>query len=100
AAKILAEPGSKGLLTCGSGIGISIAANRHAGIRAALCHNSLEASLARQHNDANVLVMGGRLIGEALAVDTLEKFFSTSFEGGRHQIRIEKIEINPERQKN
>jgi ribose 5-phosphate isomerase B len=87
-------------LTCGSGIGISIAANRHAGIRAALCHNSLEASLARQHNDANVLVMGGRLIGEALAVDTLEKFFSTSFAGGRHQIRIEKIEINPERQKN
>ncbi|MBU1105045.1 MAG: ribose 5-phosphate isomerase B [Candidatus Riflebacteria bacterium] len=100
ALKILADPGAKGILTCGSGIGISIAANRHAGIRAALCHNSLEATLARQHNDANVLVMGGRLVGEAMAVDILEKFFSTSFDGGRHQARIEKIEINPERQAN
>ncbi|EKD81807.1 MAG: ribose 5-phosphate isomerase B [uncultured bacterium] len=100
AEKILAEPGTKGILTCGSGIGISIAANRHAGIRAALCHSSLEATLARQHNDANVLVMGGRLVGEAMAVDILEKFFSTSFDGGRHQIRIEKIEITPERQTN
>lgn len=97
AEKILAEPGSMGILTCGSGIGISIAANRHAGIRAALCHNSLEATLARQHNNANVLVMGGRLVGEALALDILEKFFSTSFEGGRHQTRIEKIEIPCER---
>ncbi|PKL50342.1 MAG: ribose 5-phosphate isomerase B [Candidatus Riflebacteria bacterium HGW-Riflebacteria-2] len=98
AEKILSEPGSMGVLTCGSGIGISIAANRHAGIRAALCHNSLEASLARQHNNANVLVMGGRLVGEALALDILEKFFSTSFDGGRHQARIEKIEIPCERQ--
>ncbi|OGK12394.1 MAG: ribose 5-phosphate isomerase B [Candidatus Riflebacteria bacterium GWC2_50_8] len=93
AREILADPGTMGILTCGSGIGISIAANRHAGIRAALCHNSLEATLARQHNDANVLVMGGRLVGEALAVDILEKFFSASFDGGRHQDRIEKIEI-------
>ena len=100
AQKILAEPGSKGVLTCGSGIGISIAANRHPGIRAALCHNSLEATLARQHNDANILVMGGRLIGEAVAIDTLEKFFTTGFDGGRHQARIEKIEIKPERQAN
>ena len=89
-----------GILTCGSGIGISIAANRHAGIRAALCHNSLEATLARQHNDANVLVMGGRLVGEALAIDILEKFFSASFDGGRHQDRVEKIEIPSERQIN
>ena len=98
AEKVLAEPGSMGLLTCVSGIGISIAANRHSGIRAALCHNSLEATLARQHNNANVLVMGGRLVGEALALDILEKFFSVSFEGGRHQARIEKIEIPCERQ--
>ncbi len=77
-----------------------MAANRHAGIRAALCHNSLEATLARQHNDANILVMGGRLVGEALAIDILEKFFSASFDGGRHQDRIEKIEIPPERQIN
>ncbi len=100
AEQILKEPGSKGVLTCGSGIGISIAANRHAGIRAALCHNSLEAALSRQHNDANVLVMGGRLVGEALALDILERFFSTSFEGGRHQTRVEKIEQTRERQKN
>jgi len=99
AEKILAEPGSMGILTCGSGIGISIAANRHAGIRAALCHSSLEATLARQHNNANVLVMGGRLVGEALALDILEKFFSASFEGGRHQARVEKIEIPCERHK-
>lgn len=100
AREILADPGTMGILTCGSGIGISIAANRHAGIRAALCHNSLEATLARQHNDANVLVMGGRLVGEALAIDILEKFFSASFDGGRHQDRIEKIEIPSERQIN
>jgi ribose 5-phosphate isomerase B len=99
AAKIQTEPGSMGILTCGSGIGISIAANRHAGIRAALCHNSLEATLARQHNDANILVMGGRLVGEAMAFDILEKFFATSFSGGRHQRRIEKIEVVAERQK-
>lgn len=100
AREILADPGTMGILTCGSGIGISIAANRHAGIRAALCHNSLEATLARQHNDANVLVMGGRLVGEALAIDILEKFFSASFDGGRHQDRVEKIEIPSERQIN
>jgi ribose 5-phosphate isomerase B len=89
----MADPGSVGLLTCGSGIGISIAANRHHGIRAALCHCSLEAELSRRHNDANVLVMGGRLVGEALAIDMLEKFISTDFEGGRHSKRIDKIEI-------
>lgn len=93
AEKIIADNGSMGILTCGSGIGISIAANRHAGIRAALCHNSLEAELARQHNDANILVMGGRMVGEALAVDMLEKFFSTEFSGGRHFARIKKIEL-------
>lgn len=93
AEKIKTDPGSMGLLTCGSGIGISIAANRHHGIRAALCHNSLEAELSRQHNDANVLVMGGRLVGEALAINILDKFFSTSFDGGRHAGRIKKIEL-------
>lgn len=92
AERIKADPGSMGVLTCGSGIGISIAANRHHGIRAALCHNSFEAELSRQHNDANVLVMGGRLVGEALAINILEKFFSTSFDGGRHAGRIKKIE--------
>jgi ribose 5-phosphate isomerase B len=89
---IKAEPNSKGLLTCGSGIGISMAANRHPGIRAALCHNSLEAELSRMHNDANVLVLGGRIIGEVLAHDIADKFFNTEFEGGRHSLRIDKIE--------
>ncbi len=93
ATKVIANSGSMGILTCGSGIGISIAANRHAGIRAALCHHTLEAELARQHNDANVLVMGGRLVGDALAIDILEKFFSTEFAGGRHQGRIQKIDL-------
>ena len=92
AKKILSEPGTKGLLTCGSGIGISIAANRHKGIRAALCHTSLEAELSRKHNDANILVLGGRIIGEVLAEDIADKFYSTEFEGGRHSKRIEKIE--------
>lgn len=95
--KVKQNLGSFGLLTCGSGIGISIAANRHPGIRAALCHNSLEAQLSRQHNDANILVMGGRLVGEALAIDILETFFCTDFEGGRHQRRIEKIELTTEK---
>jgi ribose 5-phosphate isomerase B len=93
AEKILNTPGSKGLLTCGSGIGISIAANRHKGIRAALCHNSLEAKLSRQHNDANIIVMGGRFIGEALAQDIMEAFLANDFEGGRHETRVKKIEI-------
>ena len=92
AKKVLSEPGSFGLLTCGSGLGASMAANRFAGIRAALCHNSLEAKLSRQHNNANVLVMGGRIIGETLASDIIDSFLKSDFEGGRHQKRIEKIE--------
>lgn len=92
AKKILAEPGTLGLLTCGSGIGMSIAANRHAGIRAALVQTALEARLAREHNDANVLVMGGRVIGEEHALDCLETFVKTPFSGGRHQQRVRKIE--------
>lgn len=81
----------KGILICGSGIGISIAANRHAGVRAALCHNGLTARLSRQHNDANVLAMGARIIGVEVALDCLNEFLTTEFEGGRHQRRVEKI---------
>jgi ribose 5-phosphate isomerase B len=80
-----------GLLICGSGIGMSIAANRHQAIRAALCHDGLTARLARQHNDANVLVLGGRLIGPETARDCVRIFFSTRFEGGRHARRIAKL---------
>jgi len=80
-----------GLLVCGSGIGMSIAANRHRAVRAALCHDALTARLARQHNDANVLVLGGRLIGPETAKECLRIFFSTEFEGGRHSRRIAKL---------
>ena len=92
AEKVLEDSDSKGLLVCGSGIGISIAANRHPGIRAALVHCSLEAELSRKHNNANVIVMGGRIIGEEIAKDALDRFLTTEFEGGRHQLRVSMIE--------
>lgn len=85
------NPNSYGILLCGSGIGISIAANRHKHIRAALCHNAETAKLARQHNDANVLVLGARIIEQDIALETIEAFLSTSFDGGRHKIRVEKL---------
>ncbi len=90
-AAILHEKAQMGLLICGSGIGMSIAANRHAGIRAALCHNEETARLARQHNDANVLCLGARVMTEAEAQGAVRVFFSTPFEGGRHQRRVEKL---------
>jgi ribose 5-phosphate isomerase B len=80
-----------GVLMCGSGIGMSIAANRHPEIRAALVHDSLSARLARQHNDANVLVMGGRMIGPEVARDCLGAFLDAEFEGGRHARRVAKL---------
>lgn len=81
----------RGVLVCGSGIGISIAANRFPEIRAALCHDNLTVRLARQHNDANVLAMGGRLLGETVAIDCLHAFLETPFEGGRHERRVAKL---------
>lgn len=80
-----------GIAICGSGIGISIAANRHAGIRAALCSSGLAAELSRQHNDANVLCLGARLIGDAEAKECVHRFLITTFEGGRHTARVEKL---------
>lgn len=81
----------RGVLICGTGIGISIAANRHKAIRAALCHNEMTARMAREHNDANVLVLGARVVDEETAVTCLETFLSTAFEGGRHQHRVDKL---------
>ena len=81
----------RGLLICGSGIGISIAANRHRHLRAALCHDVTSASLARQHNDANVLCLGARLIGVETAKAALAAFLTTEFEGGRHARRVDKL---------
>lgn len=80
-----------GILICGTGIGMSIAANRFSHIRAALCTNETMAKLARQHNDANVLVLGARIISENIALKCVEKFLSTDFEGDRHQRRISLI---------
>ena len=80
-----------GVVICGTGIGISIAANRHRTVRAALCHNGTAARLARQHNDANVLALGARLIGEEVAKECLRVFLSTPFEGGRHARRVAKL---------
>lgn len=81
----------KGVVVCGSGIGISIAANRVKGARAALCMNGLMARLSRQHNDANILALGERLIGIETARDCLHEFLNTPFEGGRHQRRVDKL---------
>ncbi len=81
----------QGLLVCGTGIGISIAANRNPAVRAAVCHDVTTARLARQHNDANVLVLGSRIIGASVASETLQAFLCTEFEGGRHARRVEKL---------
>ncbi|MDJ0942857.1 MAG: ribose 5-phosphate isomerase B [Kiloniellales bacterium] len=81
----------RGVLVCGSGIGISIAANRHGGVRAALCHDETSARLARAHNDANVLALGARLIGPEVAKNCLQVFLETEFEGGRHVGRVAKL---------
>ena len=77
-----------GVLICGTGIGISIAANRHRHVRAALCHSPTDARLTRLHNDANVLVLGARTTGIEVAKDCVATFFSTDFEGGRHARRV------------
>lgn len=81
----------RGVLVCGTGIGISIAANRHSAIRAAVCHDVTSARMSRLHNDANVLALGERLIGVETAKDCLKVFLETSFEGGRHQRRVDKL---------
>lgn len=80
-----------GVLICGTGIGISIAANKVNGIRAALCTNSYEARMAREHNDANILCMGGRVIGPNVAMEILDTFLAGTFAGGRHAARVQKI---------
>ena len=91
-ASVIAEnKATRGVLVCGSGIGISIAANRHRAIRAALIHDSLGAKMSRLHNDANVIVFGGRMIGSDTALDCLQVFLETNFEGGRHTRRVYKL---------
>ena len=91
AAWIEKNTGARGILICGSGIGMSIAANRHKQLRAALCHDGLSAALSRRHNNANVLCLGARLIGVDMAKDCVMQFLSTEFEGGRHEKRVSKL---------
>ena len=81
----------QGILICGSGIGMSIVANRFAGVRAALCHDLYTARMSREHNDANVLVLGGRVTGKGLAREILKVWLASRFQGGNHQRRLEKI---------
>ncbi len=91
AAAIREGRAGRGVLVCGTGIGISIAANRHPELRAALIHDAFGARLCRQHNDANVIVFGGRAIGSEVAKDCLKIFLETEFEGGRHARRVAKM---------
>ena len=83
--------GSFGVLICGTGIGMSMCANKYRGVRAALCSDTYSARLTRNHNDANVICMGARVIGSCLAVDILDSFLSAEFEGGRHATRVDMI---------
>ena len=92
AASVLGDPGSFGVLACGTGQGMAMAANKIPGIRAAVVLDGYSARMAREHNDANVLCLGARVVGAGLAIDIAQAFFGASFEGGRHAKRLEKIE--------
>ncbi|MGE0398948.1 MAG: ribose 5-phosphate isomerase B [Kofleriaceae bacterium] len=89
--RVVADNGTLGLVVCGSGIGISIAANKVPGVRAALVHDAFTAEMARRHNDANVVAMGARVVGVGVAEHALATFRSTAFEGGRHQRRVDQL---------
>lgn len=86
----------RGIVICGSGIGISIAANRFSAVRAALCVNADMARLSRQHNDANVLALGSRIVELEAACECVDAFLNTSFEGMRHQRRVDMLEVTPQ----
>ena len=89
--KILSGECERGILICGTGIGISMAANKIKGIRAACCSDTYSARYTRLHNDANVLCFGGRVVGGGLACELVDAYLSVEFEGGRHQRRVDKI---------
>ncbi len=97
--RVAAGENQIGVLVCGTGIGMSIAANKVEGIRAALAHDSVTARLGREHNDANVLTLGGRIVSDAQGVEIVKDFLAAKFLGGRHERRIEKItEMDKERE--
>ncbi|MBW1796985.1 MAG: ribose 5-phosphate isomerase B [Deltaproteobacteria bacterium] len=81
-----------GILICGTGLGMSMVANRYKGVRAALCHNIYTAKMSRMHNDANILAMGGRVTGVGLALEMVDVFLGSPFEGGRHQLRLNQFD--------
>jgi ribose 5-phosphate isomerase B len=89
--QVASKQADLGIAVCGSGIGISIAANKVPGIRAALAHDVTTARLAREHNDANVLALGGRIVTEATAIEMVQTFLTAAYLGGRHQLRLDKI---------
>jgi ribose 5-phosphate isomerase B len=92
AERVQADGSSKGVLICGSGNGVAMTANKHEHIKAALCWTPEIAQLAREHNNANILVLPARFVSEALALQMIETFFTTDFEGGRHSKRVNKID--------
>lgn len=92
AEKVIAKEAERGIIICGTGIGISIAANKVNGARAALCHSVYDAVMTRKHNDSNLLALGGRTTTEDIARTIVDAWLETDFEGGRHQRRVDKIE--------
>jgi ribose 5-phosphate isomerase B len=93
---VVSGEAAMGVLICGTGIGMSLSANRHPGVRAALCHDAFTAEMARRHNNANVLCVGARVTGLGVAEQIVRIFLDTPFAGGRHQRRVERIEIERE----
>jgi ribose 5-phosphate isomerase B len=93
ALKVSSGDFEKGILICGTGIGMSIAANRFKNVRAALCHDHFTAKMSREHNNSNILVMGGRVTGEEVAFDILDTWLNTDFAGGRHLERINMFDL-------
>ena len=89
--KVINDKESLGILVCGTGIGISIAANKFKNIRCALCNDIFSGEMAKRHNNANVIAMGGRIINHTLAIKIIETFLNSNFDGGRHQTRLDKI---------
>ena len=88
---VVANPGDRGILICGTGIGMSIAANKICGVRAALCADAFSTRYTRLHNDANIMCMGARTLGSGVALELVEIFLDTPFEGGRHETRVNMI---------
>lgn len=93
AAAVVSGQFDQGILICGTGIGMSIAANKVPGIRAALCNEIFSAKMARAHNNANILCVGARVVGPSVAQEIVRAYFTTGFEGGRHGLRVDKINL-------